>query len=282
MSVDTLIRQLLDGQLDVEAATNLVLELSQPPITKERLLTLAIAMRMRMQTIDLGVPVLDTCGTGGDGLQTFNLSTAVALQCAKLGVPVAKHGNVAATSISGSADVLQHLGIPIDLTGQAALDYFQQHNFIFLFAKLYHPAMKFVAPIRKAIGTKTIFNYVGPLCNPAGAQYQLLGVSDEQLAQPMGEALLELGSQHVVIVHSEDGLDEASIAAPTRVYDFRPDSQRQFTITPERTYPLSAIQVSSVEDSAAFITHPTPAAQAAIDLNVKLALYAANFYDHAE
>jgi anthranilate phosphoribosyltransferase len=282
MSVDTLIRQLLDGQLDVEAATNLVLELSQPPITKERLLTLAIAMRMRMQTIDLGVPVLDTCGTGGDGLQTFNLSTAVALQCAKLGVPVAKHGNVAATSISGSADVLQHLSIPIDLTGQAALDYFQQHNFIFLFAKLYHPAMKFVAPIRKAIGTKTIFNYVGPLCNPAGAQYQLLGVSDEQLAQPMGEALLELGSQHVVIVHSNDGLDEASIAAPTQVYDFRPDSQQQFTITPEHTYPLSTIQVSSVEDSAALITHPTPAAQAAIDLNVKLALYAANFYDHAE
>ncbi len=280
MSVDTSIQQLLDGQLDAETATDLVLELSEPPITKERLLSLAVAMRTRMQTIDLGVQVLDTCGTGGDGLKTFNISTAVALQCAKLGVPVAKHGNVAATSVSGSADVLQHLGVPIDLTGEAAVDYFKQHNFIFLFAKLYHPAMKFVAPIRQAIGTKTIFNYLGPLCNPAGAQYQLLGVSDEQLAQPMGEALLELGSQHVVIVHSEDGLDEASIAAPTHVYDFRPDSQHQFTIKPEHTYPLSAIQVASVEESAALITHPTPAAQAAIDLNLKLALYAANRYDH--
>ena len=274
------IAALLDGQLEFEDAKALVLELSEQPITTELLVNLAQAMRERMVKLDLGAPVLDTCGTGGDGLKTFNLSTAVALQCAKLGVAVAKHGNVAATSVSGSADVLEELGIPITLEGDAAVDYFQQHHFVFLFAKLYHPAMKFVAPIRKAIGKKTIFNILGPLCNPAGAEYQLIGVSDERLAQPMGEALLTLGSKHIVIVHSEDGLDEASITAPTHVYDFRPYAQKRFTITSQQTYALSELQVKSVQESARLITQPTPAAQAAINLNLKLALYAADYYDH--
>lgn len=265
---------LLDGKMSFDEAKAFIIELSDQPVTVELLVELATALRQRMVHIDLGQPVLDTCGTGGDGLKTFNISTAVALECAKRGIPVAKHGNVAATSVAGSADVLQQLGIPIDLTGQAAIDYFNEHKFIFLFAKLYHPAMKQVAPIRQAIGRPTIFNILGPLCNPAGAEYQLLGVRDEQLAKVMGETLLQLGSKHVVIVHSEDGLDEASIAAPTHVYDFKENYFKTFTITPKIRYPLSAIQVQSVEESAQLITQPTPAAQAAIDLNVQLALQA--------
>ena len=142
---------LLDGQLSFDDAKAYILELSNQPVTVELLLALTTELRSRMIRIDLGKPVLDTCGTGGDGQKTFNISTAVALKCAELGIGVAKHGNVAATSVSGSADVLQQLGIPIDLTGQAAVDYFKAHNFIFLFAKLYHPAMKQVAPIRQAL-----------------------------------------------------------------------------------------------------------------------------------
>ncbi len=276
------IAALMDGQMSFDDAKAYVVELSNRPVTVDLLLALASQLRDRMIRINLGKPVLDTCGTGGDGQKTFNISTAVALKCAALGLPVAKHGNVAATSISGSADVLQHLGIPIDLTGQSAIDYFNHHNFLFLFAKLYHPAMKQVAPIRQALGTRTIFNILGPLCNPAGAEYQLIGVADEKLAMPMGEVLLTLGSKHVVVVHSADGLDEASIAAPTIVYDFRPGSVQTFTITPTISYPLSAIQVTSVEQSAQLITHPTPAAQAAIDLNVRLAMYAADVTDHYE
>lgn len=276
------ITALLDGRLNFDEAKATILELSNRPVTVDLLLELTQALRQRMIRIDLGKPTLDTCGTGGDGLKTFNLSTATALQCAKLGVPVAKHGNVAATSLSGSADVLQQLGIPIDLTSQAALDYFNKHNFIFLFAKLYHPAMKHVAPVRKALGVRTILNILGPLCNPAGAVYQLLGVSDEQIARPMGETLIELGSKHVVVVHSQDGLDEVSIAAPTQVYDFRKNFFRTFTIKPKTYYPLSSIQVQSVEESVQLIVHPTPAAQSAIDLNVRLALYAADVTDHYE
>lgn len=268
------IAALLEGKMDFDQAKAYVQELSALPITVDLLVELAQAMRDRMIKIDLGKPVLDTCGTGGDGLKTFNISTAVALECAKRGIPVAKHGNVAATSITGSADVLRQMSIPVDLTGQAALDYFQQHNFIFLFAKLYHPAMKHVAPIRQAIGRRTIFNLLGPLCNPAGAQHQLLGVSDAALAPVMGEALIRLGSKHVIVIHSEDGLDEASIAAPTQVYDFRPDQMTQSTIHPQQLYSLTDIQVGSVADSAKLILHPTPAAQAAIDLNVQLAIQA--------
>ncbi len=273
----TSITALLDGQLSFDEAKATILELSSRPVTVNLLLELTQALRDRMIKLDLGQPVLDTCGTGGDGQKTFNISTAVALQCAALGVPVAKHGNVAATSVSGSADALQHLGIPIDLISQSAIDYFNHHNFIFLFAKLYHPAMRHVAPIRQALGVRTIFNILGPLCNPAGAEYQMLGVADETLAEPMGHTLIELGSKHVVIVHSEDGLDEVSIAAPTQVYDFRPGATKQFTINPKTRYPLSAIQANSVAESAQLMTHPTPAAQAAIDLNVQLAMYAADY-----
>lgn len=270
---------LLEGQLEFAEGKALVEELSAQPITTELLVELAQALRQRMQRIDLGTGLLDTCGTGGDGLKTFNVSTAAALVCAELGVHVAKHGNVAATSISGSADVLQRLGVPIDLTGQAAVDYFQQQHFIFLFAKLYHPAMKHVAPIRQAIGKRTIFNYLGPLCNPAGAEYQLLGVSDPAIAIPMGEALMQLGSKHVVVVHSQDGLDEVSIAAPTQVYDFRSGSGvEEFMITPDPVHSLTEIMIDSVEQSADYIQrrNELPAVLQTIAMNAALALYAAN------
>lgn len=268
---------LLDGKLSTPEATALILEISQQPITAALLVALAQILRDRMITIDLGVPVLDTCGTGGDGQHTFNISTAAALVCADLGVDVAKHGNVAATSVSGSADVLQQLGIPIHLTRQAAKEYFQRHHFIFLFAKLYHPAMKLVAPIRQQLGVRTIFNYLGPLCNPAKAEFQLVGVPNVEIAQPIGEALMTLGSQHVVTVHSQDGLDEVSIATPTQVFDFTPRQQRQFTITPTQPYALADIQVSSIQQSADYIQHkPTAAVREAIAMNAGLALYAAN------
>lgn len=269
---------LLEGKLELTEAKAYVEELSAQPITTELLVTLAQALRERMVRIDLGVELLDTCGTGGDGLKTFNVSTAAALVCAELGARVAKHGNIAATSISGSADVLQQLGIPIDLSGQAAVDYFQHHQFLFLFAKLYHPAMKHVAPIRKAIGKRTIFNYLGPLCNPAGAEHQLLGVSDPKIAVPMGEALMQLGSKHVVVVHSDDGLDEVSIAASTQVHDFRPGKMEHFLITPETAYSLAEIMVDSVAQSAEYIQRrkELPAVRQAIAMNAGLALYAAD------
>ncbi len=177
---------------------------------------------------------LDTCGTGGDGSNSFNVSTGAGILAAAAGASVAKHGNRSATSKCGSADVLEALGARIDLGPAQVAGCVQETGFGFMFAPAYHPAMKHVGPTRREIGIRTIFNILGPLTNPAHTPYQVLGVPDPALLRKMGEVLLRMGSTHALIVYGEDGLDECSLAAPTRVCEIRQGAElREYTFTPE-------------------------------------------------
>jgi anthranilate phosphoribosyltransferase len=178
---------------------------------------------------------LDTCGTGGDGAGTFNVSTAAGILAAAAGAPIAKHGNRSATSRCGSADVLEALGAKIDLGPEQVARCVQEVGFGFMFAPTYHPAMKHVGPTRREIGIRTVFNILGPLTNPAHTRYQILGVADGSLLRRMGEVLLHLGCRHALIVHGEDGIDECSLGAPTRICEVRSgQALREYTITPEQ------------------------------------------------
>jgi anthranilate phosphoribosyltransferase len=206
--------------------------------TVEEIAGLARIMREKAIQVQLAEPVaaraLDTCGTGGDGAGTFNVSTAAGILAAAAGASVAKHGNRSATSRCGSADVLEALGARIDLESEQVAYSVQEVGFGFMFAPAFHPAMKHVGPTRSQIGIRTVFNILGPLTNPAHTRYQVLGVADGSLLRKMGEVLLHLGCQHALIVHGEDGIDECSLRAPTRVCEVRSGEElREYTITPE-------------------------------------------------
>jgi len=191
---------------------------------------------------------LDTCGTGGDGAGTFNVSTAAGILVAAAGGSVAKHGNRSATSRCGSADVLEALGARIDLGPEQVARCVREVGFGFMFAPAYHPAMKHVGPTRREIGIRTVFNILGPLTNPAHARYQVLGVADGSILSKMGEVLLHLGCEHALIIHGEDGIDECSMSAPTHVCEVRHGQElREYTIEPED------VGFSRVSDRQAFL-----------------------------
>jgi anthranilate phosphoribosyltransferase len=177
--------------------------------------------------------LLDTCGTGGDGSGTLNLSTGAAIIAAGAGVPVAKHGNRAATSRSGSADVLEALGVPLDVPAEEQSGVLREANIAFLFATAHHPAMKHAMPVRRELGIRTLFNCLGPLANPAGATHQLLGAYDDTIRRVLAEALRDLGSRRAWVVRSTDGMDELSPHAPTRVTELSAGILTEFEIAPE-------------------------------------------------
>src|SRR5947199_5052274 len=206
--------------------------------TVQEIAGMARIMREKAVQVHLAEPVaahaLDTCGTGGDGAGTFNVSTAAGILVAAVGASVAKHGNRSATSRCGSADVLEALGARIDLGPEQVAHCVEEVGFGFMFASAYHPAMKHVGPTRREIGIRTVFNILGPLTNPAHTRYQVLGVADGSLLRKMGEVLLRMGCQHALIIHGEDGIDECSLSAPTRVCEVRDGQElREYTITPE-------------------------------------------------
>lgn len=206
--------------------------------TVEEIAAMAHVMREKAVQVHLdetqAEQAMDTCGTGGDHAGTFNVSTGASIVAAAAGAVIAKHGNRSATSKCGSADVLEALGARIDLGPQALTHCIRSCGFGFMFAPAYHPAMKYVAPVRREIGIRTVFNILGPLTNPAHTQYQVLGVADGSLLRKMAEALLRLGCRHALIVHGEDGLDECSLAAPTHICEVRSGQQlREHTLTPE-------------------------------------------------
>lgn len=201
--------------------------------TVEEIVGLARVMRARATPVRTRRPVVDTCGTGGDASGTFNISTAAAFVAAGAGLVVAKHGNRAITSRCGSADVLEALGIAIDLGPNEVGRCLDEVGIGFMFAPLYHPAMKHAAGPRREIGIRTVFNILGPLTNPAGAKAQVLGVPSPDLVEKLAAVLLRLGCRHALVVHGGDGVDELSITGPSRVAEVCEGQLRSYTLSPE-------------------------------------------------
>jgi len=193
----------------------------------------AMVMREKALAIDAPPGTIDTCGTGGDATGTFNISTGAALVVAACGVPVAKHGNKAMSSKSGSADVLAALGVNIDADMALVREALWHAGIGFMMAPRHHGAMRHVGPVRVALGTRTIFNLLGPLSNPAGAKRQLIGVFDRKWARPMAEVLGKLGSEKVWVVHGNDGMDELTTTGPSQVAELKDGQVATFDVTPE-------------------------------------------------
>jgi anthranilate phosphoribosyltransferase len=252
------IGQIMDGRGDEEQIARLLAALHRKGETVAEVAGAATAMRQRMTPIRSSRPdLIDTCGTGGDGSKTFNISTAAALVAAAAGAAVAKHGNRAATSRSGSADVLAALGVNIDADVPQVEACLDELGICFCFAPLLHAAMKRVAAVRKRLGTPTIFNILGPLVNPASAPFQLLGVGRPQLQPLLAEALVLLGIRRAIVVHGSDGLDEVTLTGPTAVIEAAAGRLRRFEWQPGdfglKPAGRSEMLVSGPEESAEMI-----------------------------
>lgn len=191
-------------------------------------------MRAHAVTFHNDRDVLEIVGTGGDGSNTFNISTVASIVVSTAGFPVAKHGNRAASSKCGTADCLEQLGVKIDVDAKKSEQLLNEIGICFLFAQKYHTAMRFVGPVRKEIGIRTLFNILGPLANPAGATRQLLGVFSEELVEPMAHVLYNLGVKDAMVVYGTDGMDEISLSAPTKVCEVRDGKFTSYEITPEQ------------------------------------------------
>jgi anthranilate phosphoribosyltransferase len=242
------------------------------------------AMLSAAVPIDLAGPLVDTCGTGGDGAGTFNVSTIAALVVAAAGVPVAKHGNRAASGRCGSADLLEAWGVAIELPPAAVARTIEELGIGFLYARTFHPAMRFVAPVRAQLGVRTVFNVLGPLSNPAGAQHQVVGVADLRLAPVMAEALAALGKRHALVFRGEDGLDEVTTTGPSQVWEVRDGRVSTWRLDPadlgiERAI-LADLTGGDIEDNVA-IADRILAGEAGppadlVAVNAAAALYAAD------
>jgi anthranilate phosphoribosyltransferase len=222
--------------------------------TVDEIVGLARTMRARAIPVIADGLVVDTCGTGGDGSHTFNISTTAAFVAAGAGLKVAKHGNRAMSSQCGSADVLEALGVKIDLNAEQVQRCLQEVGIGFMFAPAFHPAMKYAAVPRREIGIRTVFNILGPLTNPAGAKAQVLGVAEESLVEKMASVLQHLGCHHALIVHGEDGLDEITISGKTHVCELRDNRIESYVISPEEVGLTSAssdsLKGSGVQENA--------------------------------
>ncbi|WP_436652773.1 anthranilate phosphoribosyltransferase [Lactiplantibacillus plantarum] len=228
------ITEIMKGQATDAQIGSFLTALAIKKATIDEIAGAATAMRSQALPFKVKRPTLEIVGTGGDRSNSFNISTTTALVVAAAGVPVTKHGNRAASSKSGAADVLEALGIKIDLTPAQSLALLERTNFAFMYAREYHQAMRFVAPARQQIKIPTIFNILGPLANPAHAEMQLLGVYRQALMAPLAEVLTRLGVKHAMVVHSRDGLDEISAAAPTDVIVINHGQQVTRILTPEQ------------------------------------------------
>lgn len=202
--------------------------------TIEEITEAARVMRIHCAPFDNEMDTLEIVGTGGDKSNTINISTIASIITSASGIKVSKHGNRAASSKCGTADCLEALGVKIDLDADKSLDLLKDKNFCFLFAQKYHPAMRFVGTVRKEIGTRTMFNILGPLANPARANLQLMGVFDESLVEPLAHVLVNLGVKRTMVVYGMDCIDEISLSAPTKVCEYRDGEFKTYEITPEQ------------------------------------------------
>ena len=226
--------EIMSGQATPVQMSSYLTALSLKGETIDEITGSAAGMRAHCVKLLHELDVLEIVGTGGDGSNSFNISTTASLVIASAGVPVAKHGNRAASSKSGAADVLEALGVNIMVSPEKSAQLLKKINICFLFAQNYHIAMKYVAPIRKELGIRTVFNILGPLSNPAGANMELMGVFDESLVEPLARVMLNLGVARGMVVFGQDKLDEISMSAPTSVCEIRDGNFRSYVITPEQ------------------------------------------------
>jgi anthranilate phosphoribosyltransferase len=306
MTIQNTLQKLLERQnLSINEMQEIMHLIMSGGATDAQIAGFLIALRCKGETVeeitaaaqvirDLATPVpvsgahvIDTCGTGGDGANTFNISTTAAFVVAAAGGKVAKHGNRSVSSRSGSADVLEAAGVNLNLTADQVAECVEKIGVGFLFAPKHHSAMKYTIGPRKEMGVRTLFNLLGPLSNPAGAKHQLIGVFASQWLEPLAQVLKKLGSQHVLIVNAEDGLDEISIAAPTQIAELHQGNIKTYTIFPETfglsRSPLNTLAIHSVDDSLAMLksvlnNKPGPARDIVL-LNAGAAIYAADLVD---
>lgn len=225
---------ILNGQSNDSQVAALLLGLDMIGLTDQEVRIGTKVMRSHMTPVHIEADLIDIVGTGGTGLHTLSISTASSIVCAGAGAKVAKHGNRAASSLTGTADTLSTLGVNLAISPERAAECLREAGLGFLFAPNHHPAMRHVGPARKALGIRTLFNMLGPLCNPAGAKNQLLGVCDDSWRAPMAQALCDLGSQHVWVVHGHDGLDEVSTTGPTKVSEVKNGKVHEFIFDPTK------------------------------------------------
>jgi len=250
--VEGALRRILAGEATQVQIAAFLVAMRVRGETSEDLLAAARVMRQYCTPLAIQARevVLDTCGTGGDGHGTFNISTAAAIVVAACGVTVAKHGNRAASSKAGSADVLEALGIRIDIDPPTVAACIDEVGIGFMFARVHHPAMRHVAPVRAELGIRTLFNLIGPLSNPAGASHQLVGVYERKRCEPMAQVLKDLGSRAAWVVHGHDGVDEISISGPTFVAELKDGTIRTFEVTPA-TFGLPEAKLSDLAGGTA-------------------------------
>lgn len=252
-----MVENMMSGTYSPAETSALLTALRMKGETPDEIYGCVQAMRSHMKTIKETPNAVDTCGTGGDGIGTFNISTAVAFVVAGCGVPVIKHGNKAASSKCGSADVLQELGTNIMLEQKKAEEVLKKTGMVFLFAPLYHESMKNVAMVRKDIGIRTVFNFLGPFSNPASVKRQLVGVPDKSIADKLAHVAKQLGYEHLMIVSNGEGLDEIGLSSPTHVYEVKGDDVNEFIINPQKlgfsSVPLERIKGGTAQENAAAI-----------------------------
>ncbi len=243
----------MDGEVSPVKLSAFLIALRAKGETSAEIAGFASSMREHCVKIPGPAGAIDTCGTGGDGAHTLNVSTLAALVAAGAGVPVAKHGNRSVSSSSGSADLLEKLGLKIDCAPETAARCLAETGFCFMFAPLYHPSMKHAMPVRRDLGLRTVFNILGPLTNPAGVRRQVMGVYSPELVRPICEALGELGAERALVVHSADGLDEISPAANTHFADWDGGKVAEGEISLGdlglEPVPLEKLKVASPEES---------------------------------
>lgn len=273
--------ELMTGQATPAQVGAFLTALRMKGETPDELAEMARVMREKAVPVEVPFPVVDTCGTGGDGQETFNISTVAALVAAGAGLRVAKHGNRGMSSACGSADLLAALGVAIELGPEGARRCLEEVGIAFLFAPVYHPAMRFVAGPRREIGIRTAFNLLGPLTNPANPRRQVVGVARADLAEKVAQTLARLGAEHALVLHGEDGLDEATLAGPTRVWEVRDRAVSAWTLTPEDLglprAPTAALRGGTVERNREMALgvlegRPGPARDVVL-LNAALALW---------
>jgi anthranilate synthase/phosphoribosyltransferase len=241
--------EMTNGELSDAQLAACLTALNSKKIKAHEIAGLASVLQKLKKRVSASKPLLDTCGTGGDGTHSFNISSMVAVTACACGASVAKHGNRSVSSKSGSADFYSELGIPIDIPPEKASDFLEKTGFVFLFAPMYHGSMKHAATVRREMGIKTVMNLMGPLLNPADAEYQLIGVFSEELCTTMAEAAKLLGKKRVMVVHSMDGFDEISVSAPTRIVEIDENGSLKDYIMDPAKLDIKAVSFKNLDSS---------------------------------